>query len=57
MVEAVRNVLTEWTRVLIGCLIDAGVRRVVISPGSRSTPLVAAITARRAKGKVVLTMD
>ncbi len=37
------NLLTQWSRVVIGTLVAAGVRRVVISPGSRSTPLVAAI--------------
>ncbi len=37
------NLLTQWARVLIGSLYAAGIRRVVLSPGSRSTPLVAAV--------------
>lgn len=36
------RVLTAWARVLIASLRDAGVRDVVMSPGSRSTPYVAA---------------
>lgn len=32
----------EWARLLLGSLADAGVRHVVISPGSRSTPFVLA---------------
>lgn len=35
---------SQWARVLLGSLIDAGVRDAVISPGSRSTPLVWAAT-------------
>ena len=37
------NLLTEWARLLIGSLMAAGVRDVVVSPGSRSTPLVYAL--------------
>lgn len=40
------NLLTQWARLLIGGLVELGVRRVVISPGSRSTPLVAAVLER-----------
>ena len=36
------SVLGAWARVLIGSLRDAGVRDVVVSPGSRSTPYTAA---------------
>lgn len=36
-------VQTVWAELLIGSLADAGVREVVVSPGSRSTPLVAAL--------------
>lgn len=38
-------VQTLWARLLARTLADAGVEYVVISPGSRSTPLVAAIAA------------
>jgi 2-succinyl-5-enolpyruvyl-6-hydroxy-3-cyclohexene-1-carboxylate synthase len=36
------GVQAEWARLLIGSFADAGVREVVISPGSRSTPWVLA---------------
>lgn len=32
------TLLTEWSRLLLGSLARAGVERVVLSPGSRSTP-------------------
>lgn len=32
------TLLTEWARLLLGSLRNAGLRRVVLSPGSRSTP-------------------
>lgn len=35
---------SQWAQVLLGSLVDAGVRDVIISPGSRSTPLVWAAT-------------
>jgi 2-succinyl-5-enolpyruvyl-6-hydroxy-3-cyclohexene-1-carboxylate synthase len=38
----VNNLQTEWARLLIGSFADAGVRHVVLSPGSRSTPFVLA---------------
>lgn len=34
-----------WTRVLVGALVSSGARRAVVSPGSRSTPLVLALLA------------
>lgn len=40
-----RNLLGEWAGVLIESLADAGIRDVVISPGSRSTPFVLAAAA------------
>ncbi|MEM9293170.1 MAG: 2-succinyl-5-enolpyruvyl-6-hydroxy-3-cyclohexene-1-carboxylic-acid synthase [Acidobacteriota bacterium] len=40
-----REVLTAWSRLLLQSLADAGVRDVVISPGSRSTPFLAAARA------------
>ena len=39
------NLLTQWARLLFSSLADAGVRTVVISPGSRSTPFAAAALA------------
>ncbi|HVF20834.1 MAG TPA: 2-succinyl-5-enolpyruvyl-6-hydroxy-3-cyclohexene-1-carboxylic-acid synthase [Mycobacteriales bacterium] len=36
------NLLTEWSRLLLASLADAGVTDVVLSPGSRSTPFVVA---------------
>ncbi len=42
----VRNLQAEWARTLIGSLAEAGVREVVISPGSRSTPFVLAAVAQ-----------
>jgi 2-succinyl-5-enolpyruvyl-6-hydroxy-3-cyclohexene-1-carboxylate synthase len=35
---------TQWARLLLQSLVDAGVREAIISPGSRSTPLVWAAT-------------
>ena len=39
------NLLTEWARLFVERLADAGLRDVVVSPGSRSTPLVCALLA------------
>ena len=36
------NLLTQWSRLLLSSLADAGVRDVVLSPGSRSTPFIVA---------------
>lgn len=42
------NLLGEWSRLLFESLADAGLEDVVVSPGSRSTPLVwAALAAKR----------
>lgn len=42
------NLLGEWSRLLFESLADAGLEDVVVSPGSRSTPLVwAALGAKR----------
>ncbi len=43
--EQFANLSTVWARLLLGSLADAGVREVVVSPGSRSTPLVVAALA------------
>jgi 2-succinyl-5-enolpyruvyl-6-hydroxy-3-cyclohexene-1-carboxylate synthase len=40
--EGPSQLLTEWASLLMGSLAEAGVRDVVISPGSRSTPFVIA---------------
>ncbi len=42
-------VQTIWCELLVGTLVDAGVSLVVISPGSRSTPLVTALAAEAAR--------
>jgi 2-succinyl-5-enolpyruvyl-6-hydroxy-3-cyclohexene-1-carboxylate synthase len=39
------NLLSEWARLFVVSLADAGLRELVVSPGSRSTPLVAAALA------------
>lgn len=41
-VDGARNVQAQWARLLLASLADAGVREVVISPGSRSTAFVLA---------------
>lgn len=42
------NLLTLWSELLAGALAESGVREVVVSPGSRSTPFVLALA--RTKG-------
>lgn len=49
-------VQTIWCDLLIGSLADAGIATVVVSPGSRSTPLVAAL-AQEARLDVVTIID
>jgi 2-succinyl-5-enolpyruvyl-6-hydroxy-3-cyclohexene-1-carboxylate synthase len=39
------NLLTQWARLLLSSLADAGVREVVLSPGSRSTPFMVAASS------------
>jgi 2-succinyl-5-enolpyruvyl-6-hydroxy-3-cyclohexene-1-carboxylate synthase len=43
-VDSVTDPQTQWARLLLQSLVDAGVREAIISPGSRSTPLVWAAT-------------
>jgi 2-succinyl-5-enolpyruvyl-6-hydroxy-3-cyclohexene-1-carboxylate synthase len=43
-VGSVTDPQTQWARLLLQTLVDAGVREAIISPGSRSTPLVWAAT-------------
>src|SRR5262249_34214226 len=46
--QQLANLLTEWAALLMRSFADAGVRDVIISPGSRSTPfVVAALRAQR----------
>ncbi len=40
---------TQWMRLLVSTLLDVGVEHFVVSPGSRSTPLVAALQAAGAQ--------
>lgn len=37
-----KNLLTEWSTILMQSMADSGVRDLVVSPGSRSTPFLAA---------------
>ena len=46
--------LTAWSRLLLASLAEAGLTRVVISPGSRSTPFV--LAAGRVPGLVIDTI-
>lgn len=45
-IDAPATLLGEWARLVASTLIERGVREVVISPGSRSTPFVVALTER-----------
>lgn len=40
---------TQWMRLLVSTLREAGIRHFIVSPGSRSTPLVAALQAAGAE--------
>lgn len=42
------NLHTAWARLFVRALADAGVRELVVSPGSRSTPLALAASTERA---------
>lgn len=50
-------VQTIWADLVVASLVDGGVRVVVISPGSRSTPLVAALAKRAADLELVTIID
>lgn len=45
-----------WAQWLIDALVASGVRRVVVSPGSRSTPLVQAIARAEGEGRMTSTV-
>jgi 2-succinyl-5-enolpyruvyl-6-hydroxy-3-cyclohexene-1-carboxylate synthase len=50
-----QNLLTEWARLLINSLVDAGIGQAVISPGSRSTPFAwAALKCPRLCSRVIV---
>lgn len=51
------GVQTIWADLVVASLVDAGVRVVVISPGSRSTPLVAALAKRAHEVELVTIID
>ena len=46
------NLQAAWADLLIDALVASGVRRAVVSPGSRSTPLVLAIRRAEAEGRL-----
>jgi 2-succinyl-5-enolpyruvyl-6-hydroxy-3-cyclohexene-1-carboxylate synthase len=49
------NLQTEWARLLVGGLADAGVQDVVLSPGARSTPFTwAALGEERLRCRTVI---
>jgi 2-succinyl-5-enolpyruvyl-6-hydroxy-3-cyclohexene-1-carboxylate synthase len=51
-----KNLQTEWARLVVVTLADAGVTDAVVSPGSRSTPYVLAL-AREPRMRVVSVVD
>ncbi|MEZ4336235.1 MAG: thiamine pyrophosphate-binding protein [Sandaracinaceae bacterium] len=51
-----RNLLTAWSDALVGALSAAGVREIVASPGSRSTPFLLA-AARHDDLRVHMIVD
>ena len=53
---APRSLLTQWCRLVAAGLSQAGVRCVIVSPGSRSTPLVCAL-AEQANLSIVDVVD
>jgi len=50
------NLQAAWAEWLIDALIASGIRRVVVSPGSRSTPLVLAIARAEREGRIASTV-
>ena len=50
-------VQTIWCDLLVGSLVDAGVALAVVSPGSRSTPLVTSLAAHRPSRSFVTIID
>lgn len=48
-----RNLLARWTELFVRTLIESGVARFVVSPGSRSTPIVLALAGAGAELTVV----
>lgn len=56
-VDAPATLLGEWARLIAGTLVASGVREVVVSPGSRSTPFLLALAERTRELALVEVLD